>query len=83
MEDLSADPDYQAEIREMTRRIELWKASNPATPAAAQAGAPEIDQPNVPRDRAAAERDMRQYIRRMMDEYLDRLARVALRFIAN
>jgi arylsulfatase A-like enzyme len=64
------DPAYQAEVRGMKDALLAWFQTATQTRPYLDLNAKQIDQPNVPRDRAAAEKDMEAYIRRQMEPTL-------------
>lgn len=64
------DPACQKEIQAMKDALLAWFQAEAVTSSTVDLGAPEIGQPNVPKDRAAAEREMEAYVRRKMEEAL-------------
>ncbi len=68
MENLYEVPERRSEIQDLETALLRWFARDAQAGAYVDADAPQIDQPNVPRDRRAAEREMERYIETRMRE---------------
>lgn len=66
MRNLYDDPAHAADRRALTETLARWHLFDAPRPLYVNPAENEIDQPNVPRDRPAAEQEMRRFIREKM-----------------